>query len=115
MYFRGLKRVAGEVSLSDPIDTDKEGNALALMDVISCEDNMLELVDTQDKCLQLRRCIKEQLDDRERQIISMRYGMMGHIVPLTQREIAERCGISRSYVSRIEKKALKKLEHALKL
>lgn len=112
MYFRSQKKLQGEVSLSDSLEGDGEGNSLSLMDVISVDDNMLEELDARDACVKVRRCVAECLDQREAMIISLRYGL-GSRVPLTQREIATQCGISRSYVSRIEKKALKKLEEAM--
>ena len=112
MYFRSQKKLKGEVSLSDSIDGDGEGNALSLMDTISVDDDMLEELDTRDSCAKVRRCVRQCLDKREAMIITLRYGLSGEH-PLTQREIAEKCGISRSYVSRLEKKALKKLETAM--
>jgi RNA polymerase sporulation-specific sigma factor len=108
MYFRSLKKTAGDLSLSDSIDTDKDGNSLSLMEVISIEDDMLENLNARDTCLQLFRYINEALTYREAKIIVMRYGL-DNTTPKTQREIAAICGISRSYVSRIEKKALEKL------
>ena len=109
MHFRARKKQANEVSLSDAIDRDKEGNTLALMDVISedCED--LERVDIHDTILKLHRLIKTKLDKREQEIIALRYGLF-NTNPKTQREIAAICKISRSYVSRIETKALAKLK-----
>ena len=112
MYFRSQRKLQGEVSLSDSLDADGDGNALSLMDVISVDDDMLEELDARDSCLKVRRCVRECLNDRENMIISLRYGLGGRKA-LTQREIAAQCGISRSYVSRIEKKALKKLEEAM--
>ena len=112
MYFRSQKKLQGEISLSDSIDTDKEGNALQLMDVVGVDDTMLEDLDTRDACRKVRHCVATCLTDRERSIITLRYGL-GDRTPLTQREIAAKCGISRSYVSRIEKKALAALQQAL--
>ncbi len=112
MYFRTLKKQSLEVSLSEPIDSDGSGNTLSLIDVISCEDEMLEDIDYSDRLLKLKRCVISELEGRERDILIMRYGIFGH-APLTQREIASKCGISRSYVSRIEKKALQRLRHCL--
>ena len=109
MHFRRAKKTASEVSLSDSIDTDKEGNALALMDVISAEDAGLERVDVQDTELKLHKLVRDVLDEREREIVAMRYGLYD-MQPRTQREIAAKCNISRSYVSRIESKALAKLK-----
>ena len=112
MYFRAQKKLQGEVSLSDSIDGEGESNSLSLMDVIRVDDNMLEELDARDACARVRRCVASCLDERENMIITLRYGLNDR-PPLTQREIAARCGISRSYVSRIEKKALKKLEEAM--
>ena len=112
MYFRAQRRLQGEVSLSDSIDGEGEGNALSLMDVIRVDDNMLEELDARDACARVRRCVARCLDQREAMIITLRYGL-NNCQPLTQREIAARCGISRAYVARIEKKALKKLEQAM--
>lgn len=112
MYFRSQKKLQGEVSLSDSLDSDGDGNSLSLMDVISVDDDMLDNLDTRESCLRVRQCIKECLSEREAMIVSLRYGL-GNRTPLTQREIASKCGISRSYVSRIEKKALQKLQLAL--
>lgn len=111
MHFRAAKKRANEVSLSDSIDRDNEGNALALMDVISAECEDLEKVDAYDTIVKLHRFIRTELDDRERKIIALRYGL-NNMKPRTQREIASMCNISRSYVSRIETKALSKLKSA---
>lgn len=112
MYFRSQKKLQGEVSLSDSIETDKEGNTLQLMDVVGVDDTMLDDIHDRDSALQLRRLIQENLTTREAEIIRLRYGL-GGTVPLTQREIASSFGISRSYVSRIEKRALEKLREEL--
>lgn len=112
MYFRSRKKLQGEVSLSDTLDNDPEGNNLSLMDVIRVDDTMLEELDLKDACLRVRKAVKRCLSRREGEIITLRYGLNG-AAPLPQREIAARCGISRSYVSRIEKKALEKLRHEL--
>ena len=112
MYFRSQKKLQGEVSLSDSIDTDKEGNALQLMDVVGVDDTMLEDLHDRDSALRLRQLVRESLTAREAEIIRLRYGL-GGAVPLTQREIASSFGISRSYVSRIEKRALEKLRAGL--
>lgn len=108
MYFRSLKKTAGDLSLSDSIDMDKDGNSLSLMEVISVEDDMLDNLSERETNTRLAKYIKEALTDREAEIITMRYGL-DNKYPKTQREIAVICGISRSYVSRIEKKALEKL------
>lgn len=99
MYFRSQRKYQGDVSLSDSIDSDRDGNALSLMDVISVEDDMLENLDTKDSCAKVRRCVESCLSEREAKVITLRYGLDGE-VPRTQREIAAACGISRSYVSR---------------
>jgi len=108
MYFRTLRKQSQEVSLSEPIDNDSDGNAISLLDVISCEDTMLEQVELSDRQQLLYRYLTEALEPREREILFLRYGLTGR-PPLPQREVADQCGISRSYVSRIEKKALEKL------
>ena len=112
MHFRSQRKFQGEVSLSDSLDSDGDGNSLSLMDVIRVDDNMLEELDTRDACAKVRSCVAKCLDERESMIVTLRYGLKGQ-TPLTQREIAQKCGISRSYVSRIEKKALEKLKGAL--
>jgi RNA polymerase sporulation-specific sigma factor len=112
MYFRSQKKLQGEVSLSDSIDTDKEGNALQLMDIVGVDDTMLEDLHDRDNALRLHKLVREYLTAREAEIVRLRYGL-GGTVPLTQREIASSFGISRSYVSRIEKRALEKLREAL--
>ena len=112
MHFRSQRKYQGDVSLSDSIDSDREGNALSLMDVISVEDDMLENLDARDSCAKVRRCVEHCLTEREAKVISLRYGLDGE-GPRTQREIASSCGISRSYVSRLEKKALGKLREAM--
>ena len=109
MFFRNQKKSAQDVYISDPIDTDKEGNALTLIDVIANNDDIVEELDTQMKIEKLRRVIKKVLDERELEIIELRYGI-NNSPELTQREIAKKLGISRSYVSRIEKSALEKLK-----
>ena len=108
MYFRAQRKQSQEVSLSEPIDSDSDGNAISLMDVIRCDDQMLEEIDLSDRRGLLHRYLAEELDGREREILALRYGLGGR-EPRTQRETAEKLGISRSYVSRIEKKALAKL------
>ena len=112
MYFRSQKKLQGEVSLSDSIETDKEGNALQLMDVVGVDDTMLDDIHDRDSALRLHQIIRERLTTREAEIIRLRYGL-GGTIPLTQREIAASFGISRSYVSRIEKRSLKKLRQEL--
>lgn len=112
MYFRSQKKLQGEVSLSDSLDSEGEGGSLSLMDVIQVDDNMLEELSAKDAGTAVRRCVVECLDEREKLVIDLRYGLTGE-TPLTQREIAQKCGISRSYVSRIEKKALEKLREKM--
>lgn len=111
MYFRSQKKSAGDLSLSDSIDSDGDGNSLSLMDVIAQDDDMLERVSAMETCENLRKHIDNVLTGREAKIVRMRYGLGGEL-PMTQREIAAVEGISRSYVSRIEKKALEKLHSA---
>lgn len=108
MYFRNQKKASQDVYISDPIDTDKEGNALTLIDIIADDFDVEEEIEKKIKLQKLKKIIFTALDDRERQIIFMRYGLSGG-KEHTQREIAARLGISRSYVSRIETSALKKL------
>lgn len=112
MYFRSQRKLQGEVSLADTLEAAGESGSLSLMDVIAVDDNMLEELDTRDACRKVRQCVEECLSPREKKIIVLRYGLGEH-PPLTQREIAAQCGISRSYVSRIEKRALEKLEAAM--
>lgn len=108
MYFRSIKKCSQDVSISDPIDTDKDGNTLTLIDVITDNRNLLEDLDLKFKLEKLKTFLKEELTDRELKIIALRYGLGGH-KELAQREVAKVLNISRSYVSRIEKKALQKL------
>ncbi|MDR1217344.1 MAG: RNA polymerase sporulation sigma factor SigK [Oscillospiraceae bacterium] len=108
MYFRSQKKSAGDVSLSDSIDTDKDGEHLSLMDILCVEDDMIEALSARETRAQLNKYIAAVLTERESEIIAMRYGL-NNTRPKTQREIAAARGISRSYVSRIEKKALEKL------
>ena len=99
MHFRAQKKLQGEVSLSDTLETDKDGNSLFLLDVVGSEDTMLEDLEARDTCMRLRRLIRERLTEREADIIEQRYGLCGHKAR-TQREVAVTYGISRSYVSR---------------
>ena len=112
MHFRAQKKLASEVSLSETIDVDRDGNPLTYIDVICSDEDIAEEIDRKMMTDRMMRCVNNLLTPRERQIISMRYGI-GGIEPQTQREIAERLNISRSYVSRIEKSALEKLKDAL--
>ena len=112
MYFRSMKKTAGDVSLSDCIETGKDGNALSLMDVLCSDEDLFEDLSARQTYKKLYEVMNEVLSERERMVITLRYGL-GDRTPLTQREIAAKCGISRSYVSRIEKKALAALQKAL--
>lgn len=112
MYFRSQRKSASDVSLSEYIETGKDGNALSLMDVICSDEDLFDDLSGREMQLRLRQAVTSCLTERERRIITLRYGL-GGAVPMTQREIATDCGISRSYVPRIEKKALQKLEQAL--
>jgi len=112
MHFRSMKKCAGDVSLSEALELDGDGNGLSIMDVVAQEDDMAERIGSEELCAKLRECIATALDGREAHIIMLRYALNGG-KPKTQRETAELCGISRSYVSRLEKKALEKLRAAL--
>ena len=112
MYFRSLKKTSGEVSLSDTLEADGDEGSLSLMDVIRVEDTMLDDLSLREAGSSVRAWMEKCLDEREKKVITLRYGLNGK-EPLTQREIARECGISRSYISRIEKKALEKLRAAL--
>ena len=111
MYFRSRKKLQGEVSLNDSLDSDADGESLYLMDVVGVEDTMYLDIQDRDDCLRVRRLVHECLTEREEEVIISRYGLGGRM-PHTQREVAKKLGISRSYVSRIEKRALEKLEQA---
>ena len=112
MHFRAQKKSANDVSLSDYIDTGSEGAALSLMDVVAEDCDLLEQVANRELGLQVRQAVADTLTDQERLVVELRYGLTGQ-PPLRQREVAERTGISRSYVSRIEKRALEKLRVVL--
>lgn len=112
MHFRGQKKSATDVSLSDYIETGKDGTSLSLMDVVCSDEDVFEQLSEQELIGRMSRAVQNVLEPREREILRMRYGLSG-ATPLTQREVAEQCGISRSYVSRIEKKALRKLREEL--
>ena len=112
MSFRAQKKYSAEISINETIDVDRDGNPLSYMDVVSSDEDMSEEVDRKIMTSKALHCIKTLLTQRERQIIIMRYGLFG-VRELTQREIAEKLGISRSYVSRIEKSALEKLKIAI--
>lgn len=112
MHFRAQKKLSSEVSMQETIDTDREGNPLTYMDIIAEEDTIADDLDVRIQCDKVRRLVAEILDKREREIITMRYGL-GGTAPMAQRQCAEKLGISRSYVSRIEKAALEKLRNRL--
>lgn len=112
MYFRSIKKSTQDLHFGDPIDTDKDGNALTLVDVVADDVNIADEIDKKIKLERLRVFLETRLDDREKEIIKLRYGIGGSS-ELTQRQVAVIMGISRSYVSRIETSALKKLRRML--
>jgi RNA polymerase sporulation-specific sigma factor len=112
MYFRRLRKTAGDLPLSETLDTEEDSGSLSLMDVICVEDDMFEALSLKENCRKLRGAMEKTLSARENEIVTMRYAL-GGTKPMTQREAAKLCGISRSYVSRIEKRALEKLRAAL--
>ena len=105
MYFRGLKKRAGELSLNDPLEAEADGSPLSVLDVLQADDDIQERLEHEEECGRTRFLVEKVLDERQREIIRLRYGIGGG-QPMPQREVAGRLGISRSYVSRIEKKAL---------
>ena len=110
MLFRGEKKRGKETSIYEPLGTDSEGNSIRLLDVIECEEeDALERIDRKEKTEKLYELVNTILNEREKEIICLRYGLYRN-GEVTQRQIADQLGISRSYVSRIEKKALKKLK-----
>ena len=112
MHFRSQRKSAQDVSLSDYIEGGSDGTPLERMEVISDDCDLLEMVTARESVMQLRQAVAGCLTDQERQVITLRYGLDGKH-PLRQREVAQVTGISRSYVSRIEKRALEKLKEAL--
>lgn len=112
MYFRRQRKTAGDLPLSETLDTEEDSGSLSLMDVICVEDDMFEALSLKENCRRLRGVMAGTLSERENEIVMLRYGL-GGAAPMTQRETAKLCGISRSYVSRIEKRALEKLRDAL--
>ena len=112
MYFRAQRKNAQDVSLSDYIETGNDGTALSLMDVVGEDEDLLESISTRQRVAALRGAMEACLSDQERQVILLRYGL-GGVKAYRQREVAQLLGISRSYVSRIEKRALQKLRKAL--
>ena len=109
MHFRNLKKSSQNVSLEDAVDIDKDGNTLKLMDLLSIDDDFADNLDKKLNLQKINKNLTETLTKRELQIINLRYGLNGS-KPLTQREVSSIMNISRSYVSRIEKKALEKLK-----
>ena len=112
MYFRSQRKSSTDVSLSDYIETGTDGAALSLMDVVGQQEDLTETVAEKELIRQMERAVEQVLTPQERLVIRLRYGMGGGS-PLRQRQVAEKTGISRSYVSRIEKKALQKLRKVL--
>ena len=112
MYFRSQKKYGQEVSIHDTIDTDRDGNPLTYADVMGSDDTIADDIDTKIKLTKAASFITGGLEPREREIIVLRYGLTGE-VPIPQREVAKKLGISRSYVSRIEKAALEKIRKIL--
>ena len=112
MYFRSQRKSAQDVSLSDYIETGTDGAALSLMDVVSEDADLLEAISARERIAEVRQAVDECLTEQEKQVIVLRYGLGGG-KPHRQREVAAKTGISRSYVSRIEKRALQKLRKAL--
>lgn len=108
MHLRAVKKTERDVSLNETIDTDKDGNPLTLMDIMKVDDNILDELDMKLNSKKLSQYITEELNSREKTVIILRYGLNGK-KPMTQKEIAKMLDISRSYVSRIETKALKTL------
>ena len=108
MHFRNAKKSAQDISLNETIDTDKDGNPLTLLDIMSVDDNIIDNLDLKLNSKKLGQFIKEELNEREQKIIVLRYGLDGKEA-MTQKSVAKMLGISRSYVSRIETKALKQL------
>ena len=112
MHFRAQRKSSHDVSLSDYIDTGTDGTALSLMDVVSDEEDLTEQISNREQLQMVRQLVDTCLSEQERQVICLRYGLGGE-KPQRQREVAKIVGISRSYVSRIEKRALEKLRHRL--
>jgi len=111
MYFRSKKKCSREVSLYEPIGTDKEGNQIQLMDIVEVDEkDVVEQLELKRQIGRLYELIPDVLDEREKEILKLRYGLRDQ-KPVTQREIAKKLHISRSYVSRIEKRALEKLKN----
>ena len=112
MYFRSQRKSSQDVSLSEYIETGTDGATLSLMDVVSDEGDLLEQISNRESVVQVSRAVERCLTSQERQVVQLRFGLQGN-PPCRQREVAEITGISRSYVSRIEKRALEKLRRAM--
>ena len=112
MYFRSLRKSAQDVSLSDYIETGSDGAALSLMDVVAEDTDLLEKISTREQIRQLRQAVGTVLTEQEKQVVELRYGLTGKPA-MRQREVAQITGISRSYISRIEKRALEKLRQVI--
>lgn len=112
MYFRAQKKTGAEISINETIDVDRDGNPLTYIDVISAPDTIAEDLDRKTHIEKIYSLISKKLTGRERHIIVMRFGLDGN-APMTQKDVAEKLGISRSYVSRIEKAAIEKIKHEL--
>lgn len=113
MYFRSEKKRSGDISLQEPIGKDKDGNEVSLLDKLYDEDaDVFDKVDLKMQVKRLYECMRKRLAKRENAVLQLRYGLCGYL-PLTQNEIAKKLNISRSYVSRIEKKALEKMKDSL--
>lgn len=112
MHFRSLRKSAQDVSLSDYIETGADGAALSLMDVVAEDVDLLERISTREQIRQLRAAVDTVLTEQEKEVVQLRYGLSGQ-APMRQREVAQITGISRSYISRIEKRALEKLRKAI--
>lgn len=108
MFFRSQKKSERDVSLDDPIETDKDGNTLTIMDTMAHDDTIIDELDLKMKSARLYSVLETALSERERKIIILRYGLFGR-KPLAQREVAQKLDISRSYVSRLESTAVQKL------
>ena len=113
MHFRSQKKLQNETSINDSVDVDKDGNPLTYMDIISCDDNIIDEIDKRMKLDAARRALDTVLTEKERMIIVLRYGLDSGGDSLTQREVADKLGISRSYVSRLEKAALEKINQKI--
>ena len=112
MYFRSRRKCSSDVSLSELIETGTEGGALSFQDVVAGDEDLLEELHARENARQLRRAVERCLTDQEREVVRLRYGLFG-TAPHRQREVAQKLGISRSYVSRIEKRALERLRREL--